>query len=245
MPSSDALGPVPHTNCLLAALPLRERNRLVPYLEPMPLTFKAVLYQAGQPITHVYFPVGGVLSLISTADGRSDGVEVGLVGREGMAGLAVFLRAETAPFRCVVQVPGDCFRMRAEDFRRRVGHDSTLHGILLQYTHAFLTQLSQSVACNSLHPIEQRLCRWLLAVHDRVEVNRFPLTHEFLAAMLGVRRASVTEAASGLRQAGLIRYGGGQLTVLQRPGLEETACGCHRVIQREFDRLPRQPQTQA
>ena len=237
MPTPDSPGRVNHSNGLLAAISPREYTRLFPYLESVPLKYKDVLHEPGRPLGYVYFPISGVLSLISPAEKREDGVEVGLVGREGMAGLAVFLGADDSLFRCVVQVPGDGFRMRSEDFHDRVGRDSRLHDLLLRYTHAFMAQVSQSAACNSLHPIEKRLCRWLLAVHGRVGTDRFPLTHEFLAAMLGVRRASVTQAARGLREAELIRYGGGHLTVLNRAGLERTACGCHHIIQQEFDRL--------
>jgi CRP-like cAMP-binding protein len=237
MARMEAPGRLPPANHLLAALPPREYARLQPHFKLVSLSFGDVLYEPDRPIDQLYFPTGCVLSLISPADNGGDGVEIGLVGREGMAGLAVVLGADTAPFRCVVQVPGDCLRMRGEELRRRFGRDGTLHDLLLRYTNAFLAQVAQSAACNSLHSIERRLCRWLLAVHDRTEADRFRLTHEFLAAMLGVRRASVTEAARALRGKGLIRYGAGLLTVLDRPGLEAAACGCHRAIQREFDRF--------
>jgi CRP-like cAMP-binding protein len=237
MPRSDAPGrATPPANRLLAALPPKERTRL--RLEQVPLALRDVLFEAGQPVTHVYFPSSGVVSLLSPPEGVGEGVEVGLVGREGMVGLAVFLGADSSPFRCIVQVPGDALRLPADEFRSRVGRDSPLHGLLLRYTNAFLSQVSLSVSCNSLHSLEKRLCRWLLMTHVRAETDEFMLTHELLAAMLGVRRASVTEAARGLRQAGLIRYVRGQITVLDRPGLEAAACPCHRIAQREFDRLP-------
>jgi CRP-like cAMP-binding protein len=209
---------------------------LLPFLEPVPLHFKAVLHEPGRPVPSAYFPAGGVISVISPTSGNG-GIEVGVVGREGMAGLSLFLEAQTSPFRYVVQVPGDALRLPAKDFHRCVTRTSALHGLLLRYSHFFLTQLSQAVACNSLHSVPQRLCRWLLAVHDRAATDNFPLTHEFLAAMLGVRRASVTEAARTLRLAGLIRYGAGQLTVLDRHGLDAMACGCHRVVQEELARV--------
>jgi CRP-like cAMP-binding protein len=229
MPRSAAPGPVPSSNQLLAALPAREYARLGPHLEPVSLAFKDILYEPDCVLPHVYFPLSGVLSLIIPAEGRPGGIEVGVVGREGMAALPVFLGDGVTPLRCIVQVPGDALRMRAEDFRARVSRDSALHSLLLGYTQTLLNQVSQSVVCNSLHPIEQRLSRWLLTVQDRAESDRFPLTHEFLAAMLGVRRASVTEAARKLRITGLIHYGRGELTVLDRPGLESISCGCHRV----------------
>ena len=236
MPRSDAPGRVPPTNRLLAALPPREYARLVPYLEPVSLPFKAILHEPGGALPCVHFPASGIISIINPAS-ENGGIEVGLVGREGMAGLSVFLDGQASQFRYIVQVPGDALRLEAKDFLRRVTRSSALHGVLLRYTHVFVTQLSQSIACNSLHPVPQRLCRWLLAVHDRVEGNAFPLTHEFLAAMLGVRRASITEAAHKLRQAGVIRYGAGRLTVLDRPGLNAMACGCHRLVQNELDRV--------
>jgi CRP-like cAMP-binding protein len=205
-------------------------------LEPVQLRFKAVVYEPGQPIDHVYFPTSGIISLLVPPEQRG-GIEVGVVGREGMAGLPVFLHVKDTVIQSIVQMPGEALRMRADDFRECVSRSSMLHGLLLRYTHVFMTQLSQWIACNSLHSVEKRMCRWLLTVHDRLDTDHFPLTHEFLAAMLGVRRATVTEAARSLRQAGLIRYGGGQLVVLDRHGLESAGCGCHRVVQAEAQRL--------
>jgi CRP-like cAMP-binding protein len=239
MPRPDAPDRAPPPpNRLLAALPDTEFEVLRPRLEPVGLALRDVLFEVGQAVSHAYFPTEGVVSLLCPPEGRGLGVEVGVVGREGMAGLSLFLGADVTPFRCLVQVPGGALRLRADDLRRVVVPHTRLYALLLRYTHAFVAQLSQATSCNAVHPVEKRLCRWLLAVHDRVDGERFPLTHEFLAAMLGVRRASVTDAARGLRQAGLIRYGGGQLTVLDRPGLEATACGCHRAMRAELDRLP-------
>ena len=232
-------GRVPPDNLLLAALPPREYARLLPCLEVVPLPFKAVLYEPGRVVSDIHFPLRGAVSVLSPAEGRPEGIEVGVVGREGAVGLPVFLGVESAFFRYLVQVPGEALRMRAAELRRRVGRDSALHELLLRFTHTFVIQLSQTVACNSLHPIEKRLCRWLLSVHDRADDDHFPLTHEFLAAMLGVRRATVTEAARKLRDAGLIRYGAGRLTVLDRGGLESASCDCYRTVQDEMDRALR------
>lgn len=212
-------------------------NRLLPHLEPVPLAFQAVLHQPDQAIEHVYFPTSGVVSVLTPADGKATGVEIAVVGWEGVAGLPVFLGVATTPARAVVQVPGEALRMPADDFRARAGR-GPLHALLLRYTHAFLAQVAQATACNSLHPVGKRLCRWLLMVQGRVGTDHFPLTHEFLAALLGVRRASVTEAAQGLQRAGLVRYRRGELTVLDRRGLESASCNCHRVIQAELDRVP-------
>lgn len=224
------------TNLLLSSLPRREYNLLLPHLDRVPLDFKSVLHEFGQPMNYLYFPTSGMLSLLLVREGRRSSMEVGVVGNEGMAGLSVFLGAPSESTRILVQVPGEALRLRADKFRALVSRDSKLHELLLRYVNVFLMQLTHGVACNALHPVEKRLCRWLLTVHDRAESDRFPLTHEFLAAMLGVRRASVTEAARRLREAGLIRYGGGQLTVLDRRGLEKCVCGCYRLIKIEMDR---------
>jgi CRP-like cAMP-binding protein len=232
-------GRVPPDNLLLAALPPREYDRLLPCLEVVPLPFKAVLCEPGRVVDDLHFPLRGAVSVLSPVEGRPGGIEVGVVGREGVVGLPVFLGVESAFFRYLVQVPGEALRLAVGDFRRRVGRDSPLHELLLRFTHTFVIQLSQSVACNSLHPVEKRLCRWLLSVHDRADDDHFPLTHEFLAAMLGVRRATVTEAARKLRDAGLIRYGAGRLTVLDRGGLESASCDCYRTVQDEMDRALR------
>jgi hypothetical protein len=224
---------------LLAALPQADYDLLAPALEYFPLPFQTVLHQPRQPISHVYFPTSCVVSLLSSAEGKDGGVEAAVVGQEGMASLGVFLGVETTVLRCAVQAPGEAWRMRAEEFRALVRHDHGLHRLLLRYTQCLLAQVSQSVACVSMHRIEKRLCRWLLGVLTRLDTNQFPITHEYLAAMLGVRRASVTDAARGLRQAGLIRYGRGQVTVLDREALEDSACSCHRTTQAELKRLQR------
>lgn len=236
MSTSDASTNDLPSNYLLGALPSREYRRLLPHLEHVPLSFKAILHEPGQPVSHLYFPTSGMLSLLCAHNGRGGGMEVAVVGREGMAGLSVFLGAKVTLTQSMVQVPGEAVRMRADKFRALVHRHSKLHELLLRYVHVFLTQLAQGVACNAQHPVEKRLCRWLLTVHDRATSDRVPLTHEFLAGMLGVRRASVTEAARRLRQAGLIRYGGGQLTILDRHGLERAVCGCYRVVKTELSR---------
>lgn len=233
----EASAGAPPSNRLLSALPRREYNRLRPHMEPVSLPFKSVLHEPGRPVPYLYFPTCGMLSLLSPREDQEMGIEVAVVGREGMAGLPVFLGTALPLTRCVVQVPGQALRMRAETFRTLVGRDSKLHELLLRYLQVFLTQLIHWGACNSLHPVEKRLCRWLLTVRDRAACDRFPLTHEFLAAMLGVRRASVTEAARRLRRARLIDYGGGQLTIRDRRGLEGAACGCYRAMKAELARL--------
>jgi CRP-like cAMP-binding protein len=237
MPRSPAPPSALSTNLLLSALPSREYNRLLPHFDHVPLVFKTVLHELDQPVSHLYFPTSGMLSLLVARDGNGTSMEVGVVGREGVAGLSVFLGADTESTRSIVQVPGEALRIPADKFRALVRPDSVLHELLLRYVHVFLVQLTHGIVCNARHSVEKRLCRWLLTVHDRAGCDRFPLTHEFLAAMLGVRRATVTEAARRLREAGLIRYGGGQLTVIDRRGLERNVCGCYRLVKTELHRL--------
>jgi CRP-like cAMP-binding protein len=221
----------------LAALPTDEYNRLAPSLETVPLILREVLYESADPITHVYFPTRSVISLLTPREEKEPGIEVGAVGPEGMAGLASFLGLETTPLRWVVQVAGEALRMRVEDFRALVGREGVLCDLLMRYTHAFLIQVAQSLACNVLHQAPQRMCRWLLFLHSRVSVNEFPLTQDYLAALLGVRRATVSDAARTLQERGLIEYERGRITVLDWDRLEGFSCNCHRCVQEHFDRL--------
>ncbi len=214
---------------------LRPSSR--PHCEPTSLPYRQVLQEPNKPISYVYFPFSGVVSVVIPPEGRGHGVEVGLVGREGVVGVPVVLGADSTPARWLVQVPGEALRVPAEEFRAHAGR-RPLRDLLLLYANAYLAQVSQAVACNGLHSVQERLCHWLLMVHSRAESDEFPLTHEFLAAMLGVRRAGVTVAARGLQNAGLIRYDRGRLEVLDRPGLQSAACRCHRVVQAELARLP-------
>jgi CRP-like cAMP-binding protein len=236
MPRSAPVPPEPRQNGLLAALPAGVYDELVAHLEPVPLTAHTVLYQPGQPVTHLYFPVSGVVCLLTVLSvGRA--VEVGLVGREGAVGLAACLGRGRSSGRCLVQVAGRAFRLSAKKIAGLGGTGDLLLRVLLRYSHCLLSQVSQSVACMALHPVEQRLCRWLLMMRDRAGRDHFPLTHRFVADMLAVRRASVSEVAGRLQQRGLIRYGRGRLTLLDRPGLERAACECHRVIRAEWAHL--------
>lgn len=223
-------------NRLLALLPPKDYQRLLPHLEPVSLEFKQILYEPGQPIPHVYFPNSGVISWLGVDDGGST-VEVATIGNEGMAGFRVLLGADTSPAKVMVQVPGDALRMKSAAIKAELIRAGALIDVLHRYLNAFLTQVTQSVACNTLHPLEKRFGRWLLMTHDRVRSDHFPLTHELLAQMLGVRRASVTEAARKLQKAGLIRYIHGKITILDRAGLEAASCGCYRAVKADYDRL--------
>ncbi len=223
-------------NRLLSALPIEEYKRLLPNLELVSLNFKQIIYAPDEPIEYVYFPNSGVISLVNvTEDGKT--VEAGMVGNEGMAGIPVLLGADKMPGLAISQVVGDAVRMKADVFKREVTPGTSLYKLLLRYTQALLNQISQSVACNSLHPVERRCCRWLLMCHDRVRSDQFMLTQELLSQMLGVRRASVSVVAATVQKAGLIRYNRGRITIVDREGLEAGSCECYRVVKQEFDRL--------
>ena len=234
MNSGNATGAV--GNHILDALPEENLQSLRPDLETIAVPCKHVVYEKDEPIPHVYFPTGGVISLVAPLEGGPS-VEIATVGHEGMVGLPLFLGTETVPFRAFGQIPGIALRMEAATFRAEIERNKPLVRLLNRYTHAFLIQIAQLVACNCVHTVEQRCARWLLQTHDRVEADDYLLTQEFLAQMLGVRRASVSEAAGGLQKARLIRYANGRLTILDRGGLEAVSCGCYRVIKSELDRL--------
>ncbi len=223
-------------NRLLAALPPDGYAALAPHLEPVTLAFKEPVYEPNRPIPHVLFPTTGVFSVLTVmADGAA--IEVATSGNEGMLGLPLFLGTTTSPGLVFSQIPGESLRLPAAAFQEAVEHNRQLVAILHRYTLALLLQIAQSAACNRLHTMEHRCARWLLLTHDRVAADRFPLTHEFLGQMLGVRRASVTEAVGTLQQAGLITYRRGRMTVVDRAGLEAAACECYGVIRAEYDRL--------
>ena len=233
MYKSTAL-PAPPLNRILAALPKDEYRRLLPNLELVPLIFGEVIYKAGDLIRHVYFPTGGILSLLAAAEERAT-LEVGIVGREGMVGLPVFMGVKTSRDCAVVQGAGAALRMKATVFRRECTNGGSLPVYLRRYTHSRLTQMSQGAACNRFHSIEARLARWLLMTRDRMEKDEFQLTQEFLSNMLGVRREGVTKAAGALQERNLIRYSRGTLTTLDRAGLEAASCRCYEIIKDELD----------
>ena len=221
-------------NRLLAALPAKEYQHLRGKLRETDLTFGSALYEPDAVIRHVYFPTSGIVSLLVTA-GRGANLEVGLVGREGMVGLPVFLGVNTSRNRAVVQGTGSVLRMKATDFRKALNNGSLLPQLLQRYTHALLTQVSQSAVCNRFHPINARLARWLLMTRDRMEADQFPLTQEFLSNMLGVRREGVSKAAGLLQTRRLIEYNRGILTILNPSKLEAVACQCYSITKREYD----------
>jgi CRP-like cAMP-binding protein len=229
-------------NLLLAALPKEERQRLDPFLKPVELKMEEVLIMPNEPITQILFPYDAVTSTIQELhDGSS--VETGLMGIEGVIGLQLWLRSRTTPTRTLVQVPGRAHRMDADNFIREVMNKpaSPLNELIARYTHAFLTLTSQTAACNRMHTLEERLCRWLMMTRDRVRRNEFPMRQEFLAMMLGVHRPTVSTAASVLQKAGFISYNRGQMTILDPQGLKAGACECYDIMNVQFDKIFNRP----
>jgi CRP-like cAMP-binding protein len=224
-------------NDLLDALPGADRDALASGARRLRLEQRQVLWEPDQSVRAVHFPVSGVISLLTvTGDGSS--VELATVGNEGMVGVAVFLGSRTGPIgRAVSQLPGESLVIDADRFESQVVGSSKLRELMLSYTHVLLLHVAQGVACNRLHPVEQRCARWLLTTHDRVGTDEIRLTQEFLAQMLGVRRATVTETARILQRAGLISSRRGALRIEDRQGLEAASCECYRVVREEYDRL--------
>jgi CRP-like cAMP-binding protein len=226
----------PRQNHLLAALPDPESERLYPHLELVPLPLGEVLYESGDQLQHVYFPTGSIVSLLYVmADGAS--AEIAVVGNEGIIGIALFMGGETMPNRAVVQSAGHAYRLKGQVLKEEFNRAGELQHLLLRYTQALLTQMSQTAVCNRHHSVDQQLCRWLLLSLDRLPSNELTMTQELIANMLGVRREGVTEAAGKLQSAGLIHYSRGRITVIDRPRLERRACECYQVVKTEFDRL--------
>lgn len=225
-------------NRLLDLLPEADFARLLPVMERGTRKLGDAVFERNQPIAFVDFPLGAVISIVvMMEDGTT--VEAGVVGNEGMSGLPLLLGAERSRSRAFYQAPGESLRMPARVFLEEIDRRGVLHDISKRYAQAFLTQVSQSAACNRVHPVEQRLCRWILMSHDRVGADTLMLTQDVMAQMLGVRRASVSVVAAMLRKAGFIRYTRGLLTIVDRPGLEASACECYGVVRAETERLLR------
>jgi len=218
-------------NQLIEGLSRSDRKRVLALCEPVQLVLSEVLGEEGTPTRSVLFPVNGFVSLITQVD-DGDGLEVGMVGREGMLGVQLALGVTAAPLRAVVQGPGEAWRIDRVPFMRELAHNPALRRMINRYLYVLMLQLATGSACRSYHDLGSRLARWLLMSHDRAHRDNFHVTHEFMATMLGVRRVGVTVAAGALQARGVIRYHRGELTVLDRPGLEALACSCY-----EADRL--------
>jgi len=228
--------PESRQNHLLAVLPKPESERLLPYLELIPLPLGKSLYESGDQLNHVYFPTSAIVSLLyELEDGAS--AEIAVVGNEGIVGIALFMGGDTMLNRAVVQSAGHAYRLNGKVLKQEFNRAAAFQHLLLRYTQALLTQMAQTAVCNRHHSVDQQLCRWLLLSLDRLSSNVLDMTQELIANMLGVRREGVTEAAGRLQSAGLIHYHRGHITLLDRPGLEMRVCECYDVVRREFRRL--------
>jgi len=225
-------------NRLLATLPHRDRQRFVSRCTPVNLEFSTILTEPGQPIDQVYFPMGGVVSLVAPIEGH-DGLEVALIGDEGMTGTPIILGVSSSPLRALVQGEGPALCMSSARFKQELQHSPALQALLWRYVQVMICQLAQSAGCARYHLLEARLARWLLMTQDRAHSNQFHLTQEFMAYMLGVRRVGVTTAASALQARKLISYSRGEITIHDRSGLEAAACECYRKDIRSYAHLIR------
>lgn len=227
----------PSSNRLLAALPIKEYVRMFPKLEKVALNYEENIYQRNEEIRYVYFPTSGIISLLTSVEDNST-LEVGLIGKEGMVGISLFLGVKTSNIQAIVQGIGSAMRMSAKDFMSECENGSGLPRILQRFLHSRLTQVSQSAACYRFHPIESRLARWLLMTSDRMDTDEFLITQEFLSNMLGVRREAVNKSAVALQQEKLINYSRGHISIINRPGLEKATCLCYAIIRDEENSFP-------
>lgn len=225
------------SNRLLAALPGGEYRRLLPDLEQIPLTYGENIYQPGDTIEYVYFPGSGIISLLAAAEEDAE-LEVGIVGREGIVGIGVFLGVETSNNKAIVQGQGFAMRMKTSAFLTECGKSGMLTRLLKRFTQSLIAQISQSAVCYRFHPAEDRLARWLLMTSDRMAANEFHLTQDFLSNMLGVRREAVNKSAVILQQQDLISYSRGNISITNRQGLELKACRCYAIIKDEEKSFP-------
>jgi CRP-like cAMP-binding protein len=226
----------PRTNDLLAALPAATLQRWLPSLEWVDLPLGHVVYESGITLSHVYFPTSAIVSMLYVMENGAS-AEIAVAGREGLVGLSLLMGGGSTPSRAVVQSAGEGYRIDAETISHEFNHSAPVMHLLLRYTQALITQMTQTAACNRHHSVDQQLCRWLLLSLDRLPSDDIQMTQELIANMLGVRREGVTGAALALQKLGLIRYTRGQIRVLDRSGLEQRTCECYGVVKREYDRL--------
>lgn len=226
----------PRQNHLLAALPAEDLERLAPQLELVQLRLGQVIYQPGERLHHVYFPTSAIISLHYVMESGSS-AEIASVGNDGMVGISLFMGGDSTPSSATVPIAGHGYRMESRVLKQEFNRGGLMQNVLLRYTQALMTQITQTGACNRHHSIVQQLCRWLLVTLDRSCSQNLIITQELIASMLGVRREGITEAAGNLQRAGLISYRRGHISVLDRPGLEAMACECYAVVRKEVGRL--------
>jgi CRP-like cAMP-binding protein len=226
----------PRDNQLLAALPDDAWARWMPQLEPVKLPLGKVLYESGSRLSHVYFPTTAIVSLLHLMEDGSS-AEIAIVGRDGMVGVSLFMGGDSTTSRAVVQSAGQGYRLSSNLMMLEFNRAGPVLHLVLRYTQALISQMTQTAVCNRHHSLDQQLCRWLLLSMDRLPSNELVMTQELIANMLGVRREGVTEAAGHLQKAGLIDYRRGHITILDRPGLEQRTCECYAVVKKEYDRL--------
>jgi CRP-like cAMP-binding protein len=223
-------------NFLLAALPDEDFARVKSKLEPVSFALGAVLYESDEKLDYVYFPTTAIVSLLYIMENGST-AEIGVVGNDGMLGISLFLGGDTTTSRAIIQSAGTAVRMKAKDLKEEFEMGGRFQKLLLRYTQALITQISQTAVCNRLHSVEQQLCRWLLLSHDRLNSDKLIMTHDLISNMLGVRREGVTLAARKLAVKKLIKNSRGTITVIDRQGLENVVCECYKVVNAEYDRL--------
>ena len=228
--------PDPEQNRLLSALPPEVQERVYPQLELIPMALGMVLYESGDTMRHVYFPTNCIVSLLYVMQNGAS-AEISVVGNEGLVGISLFMGGESTPSRAVVQSGGYAYRLTGQSMKDEFNRHGETLALMLRYTQALITQMSQTAVCNRHHSIDQQLCRWLLLSLDRLTTNRLSMTQELIANMLGVRREGVTEAAGKLQKLGVIEYTRGEITVLDRAHLEYLSCECYSVVKKETDRL--------
>lgn len=226
----------PAQNHLLGQLPHAEQQRWFPQLELVDMPLGEVMYEAGATLSHVYFPTTSIVSLLYVMENGASG-EIAVVGNEGLVGISLFMGGGSTPSRGVVQSAGKGYRLKSQLMTKEFEKAGPVLHLLLRYTQALITQMSQTAVCNRHHSLDQQLCRWLLLSLDRLQGNELVMTQELIANMLGVRREGVTEGALKLQKAGLIQYARGHITVLDRKGLEKRSCECYAVVKKEYDRL--------
>ena len=228
--------PPPQQNTLLAALPAAERERLAEDLELVPLALGQVLHESGETMSHAYFPIDCVVSLLYVMK-NSESAEIAIVGNEGMIGIALFMGGESTMSRAIVQNAGHAYRLKAQVLKAEFHNGGALSRLLLMFASALITQMVQTAACNRHHPVDQQLCRWMLLSLDRLPSTRICMTEKLIGNMLGLDRANVSKATSVLEKAGLIHYDKGEIRVLDRAGVEKRSCECYGVVKKESDRL--------